>query len=98
MGKRDKQKQKPKPGHWAGEEVGHAASGEAERAAERAEGNAPATAEEVDRRRHEPLELEPEDEIRRVPSGETPDEKLAEAGEQHRAAEGDVNRQPHGKL
>jgi len=87
-----------KPSKWKGEEVEDAVPGEAERAAERAEGNAPAAAETVQRRRHEPIEVEPEDEKRRRPSGETPEEKIAEASETHRGEQGPSHRPPRGKL
>jgi hypothetical protein len=86
-----------KPGRWTGEEVEDAAPGKAERAAERAEGNAPISAETA--ALDEALEEQPVDEQRRTPSGETPEEKTAEAAEEHREAEQDhVRRPPHGKL
>ena len=87
-----------KPRKWRGEEVEDAAPGEAERAAERAEGKTPASAGTLERQRKEPLEVEPEDEERRRPSGETPDEKIAEASEAHRDDPGPSRRPPHGKL
>ena len=90
-------KRHKKPGRWAGEEVEHAPPGEAERAAERAEGNATVLAEVA--ARDETLEEEAVDERRRAPSGETPEDKIAEAAEEHREAEQDhLRRPPHGDL
>jgi hypothetical protein len=86
-----------KPGRWAGEEVEDTKPGEAERAADRAEGNVAVPVEAPGRA--EAPEDEPVDERKRAPSGETPDEKIAEAAEEHQEAEEDHGRQPpHGKL
>jgi hypothetical protein len=83
---------------WSGEEVADAPGDEAERAAERAEGNSPVRADAEARRiRHEPIEAEPEDTVRRQPSGEPPDDKIAEAAEAHRERDQD-ERPPRGKI
>jgi hypothetical protein len=87
-----------KPGRWSGEEVEDTAPGEAERAAERAEGNAPERASDAARPLHEPLDVEPQDQRRRRPSGESPDDKIAEAAEAHREREEEGDRPPRGKL
>ena len=81
---------------WTGEEVEDAPPGQAERAAERAEGNAPVPAGRADR--DHDLSEEPEDDRRRAPSGLTADEKEAEAAEDHREREREGDRPPHGKL
>ena len=90
---------KARPPRWKGDEVEDAPSGEAEDAADRAEGNSPVRADAESQRLHEDrLDDEPEDDTRRVPSTDEPDEKIAEAAEEHRAREADGRRPPHGKL
>jgi hypothetical protein len=90
-------KRHAKPGRWTGEEVEHAQPDQAERAAERAEGNVPVPSAAPGR--PEAIEAQPTDGRQRLPSGELPDEKIAEAAEEHREAEQDHERRPpHGKL
>jgi hypothetical protein len=82
---------------WTGDEVQDAPPGEAEQAADRAEGNRPVRTDTEHERPDEPLESEPEDEVRRAPSGASPDEKIAEAAEEHREREA-TGRPPRGKI
>jgi hypothetical protein len=82
---------------WSGEEVTDAPPGEAEAGADAAEGNRKVTAgQQADRR--EGAGTQPEDQRVRRPSGLTPEEKIAEAAEEHRRRAAEVGRLPHGKL
>ena len=84
---------------WHGDAVEEAHPGEAERAADRAEGNRPVHADDEAKRQAEgPLEDEPEDRTRHAASGETPEEKIEEAAEEHQEREAAGDRPPHGKL
>ena len=89
-----KKSREPRP--WNGQEVEDAPPGEAERAADRAEGNVPVPARRADR--GHVLPEEPQDERRRVPSGLTSDEKQGNAAKEHVEREREGDRPPHGKL
>ena len=83
------------PDRWSGQGVERAAPGEAERGANRAEGNTPARAPEE---QADPLGSEPEGTRRRNPSGESSEEKVADTAETHREDEQAKHRPGHGKL
>ena len=89
-------KPKKKPATWKGEAVQEAPADDAERAAESAEGNAPVSAERA--AEPDPIEDEPVVRIARAPSGEDPDEKIAEAAEAHRERALSDDRPARGKL
>ncbi|HET6282086.1 MAG TPA: hypothetical protein VFH73_14055 [Polyangia bacterium] len=88
-------RQERKPDRWSGQEVERAAPGEAERGADRAEANAPARAPEG---QAESLDNEPEDTRHRRPSGESSEDKVADAAETHREEAPARHRPGHGKL
>lgn len=84
---------------WHGDEVEDEAGDQAERAAERAEGNEPVRADAESRRLHEPsLEEEPEAEVRRPPRGGDPEDDTAAAAEEHAARRAAGERSPRGKI
>jgi len=86
------------PGQWKGEAVQERPGGEAERAAERAEGNGPVRAEAEDERLREGgLRGEPEDGHRPTSDQGDPEEDLNEAAEAHQARDA-AERPPRGKL
>ncbi len=86
------------PGHWKGEAVQERPAGEAERAAERAEGNEPVRADaENERLRHGDLRVEPKDGHRPPPREGDPEEDVSEAAEAHQARDAE-ERPPRGKL
>jgi hypothetical protein len=89
----------PKRGRWSGDAVEDAEPGEAERSAERAEGNKPQPLQAPARDDPGPLKVQPTDQHRRAPSGEEPEDKIDEAAEAHREVEREHSRRPpHGKL
>jgi hypothetical protein len=81
---------------WHGDEVSSTPSEDAEAAAERAEGNAPVEAEHL-RDPDATADGAPDSKIR-APSGEAPDEKIAEAAEEHREDLDSRGRSPRGSL
>jgi hypothetical protein len=85
---------------WRGDEVEGEPGDQAERAAERAEGNSPIPADELQRREAESSATDEgsDDPIRRAPSGESPDEKIEDAADAHRDQEPAEHRPLHGKL
>ena len=89
-------KPKKKPASWKGEAVQEAPANDAERSAESAEGNALVSAQRA--AEPEPIEDEPVIRIARPPSGEDPDEKIAEAAEAHRERALSDDRPARGKL
>jgi len=82
---------KAQPAKWKGDEVQDAPEGEAERAADRAEGNTPITLDDA-------VERASEDEAVELPTRArdalSPEEKIAEVAEEHQArkAAGDRGR------
>ena len=84
---------------WKGDEVEDRPGDQAERAADRAEGNQPVSAEEESRRQHaaDP-DGEPQDLRRRPLRNGDPDADIAEAAEAHRARKDAGERPPRGKL
>jgi hypothetical protein len=84
-----------KPDRWSGQEVERAAAGEAERGADRVEANTSARAPDE---QAEPLDNEPEGARRRDPSGESSEDKVADAAETHRQDAPAKHGPGHGKL
>jgi len=88
-------KEKPR---WKGEEVEARPGDEAERAADRVEGNEPVRADAEARRLHEP-DMEPDDDERRAaPAAGDPEDETAEAAEEHRDRQASQGYPPRGKL
>jgi hypothetical protein len=87
-------KRKPAPKQWKGDEVEDAPAGAAEQAAERAEGNTPISVADAVERASDDEDIELPTPARDALS---PEEKIAEVAEEHRArfAAGDRGR---GKL
>jgi hypothetical protein len=90
------------PGRWKGDEVEDQPADEAERAADRAEGNEPVSAaDEAARREQRRIDAEVVDARRQTkrssPPGD-PDEKIAEAAEGHQDREVSAGLPPRGKL
>jgi hypothetical protein len=84
---------------WRGEEVEDQPGDAAERAADRAEGNAPIRADEESKRQRELSEGEPADPVA-LPEGDqsSAQDKIAEAAEEHRERHPAHERPPRGKL
>jgi hypothetical protein len=87
------------PDRWKGEAVEDRPGDAAERAADRAEGNAPIpVADERVRAREPSAEEQPERARRRAPHTDDPDEEIEQAAEEHRALRATGERPPRGKL
>jgi len=84
-----------KGGRWSGEEVERRPTGEAEEAAQRAEGLAPVPA---GRGEPDALEAQPRDVHRRVTVNDNADDETADTAEEHREDEPARHRPGHGKL
>jgi hypothetical protein len=83
---------------WKGEAVEARPGDEAERAADRVEGNKPVTAEAEAQRLHHP-DFELDRRHRRAArTGDDPDEQTAEAAEEHRDRQAAQGYPPRGKL
>jgi hypothetical protein len=87
--------QKRKNGRWSGDEVERRPAGEAEQAAARAEGEAPVAA---GRGEPDALEAQPDNARRRAPTGESPEDKLADTADAHDEDEPARHRPGHGKV
>jgi hypothetical protein len=92
-----------KPSQWKGEAVAPAPTGQAERAAARAEGRVAPERGGAAGRPDAPVEEEslaqqPLDPRRRAPSGEDPADKIAEAAEAHQERATSDDRPARGKL
>ena len=86
------------PSRWEGDAVEDKPGDEAERAAERAEGSAPVRADEESRRLHHPsLDEQPQAPQRRQ-AGDTDEEDIEAASEEHAARRDAGERSPRGKL
>jgi hypothetical protein len=88
------------PASWKGDEVEDAPGREAERGAERAEGNTPIPAAlERERLRQPPSwEQQPQQARRRAPHTDDPEQEIEETAEEHRARYDAGERPPRGKL
>ena len=96
--KTDKKASRDQPSRWQGDAVEEKPGDEAERAAERAEGSAPVRADAESRRlQHPSLEEQPQDSERRQ-AGDTEEEDLEAASEEHAARRDAGERSPRGKL
>jgi hypothetical protein len=82
-------------GRWSGEEVERRPTGEAEAAAQRAEGLAPVPA---GRGEPDALEAQPQNAHRRVAVNDNSDDETADTAEEHREDEPARHRPGHGKL
>ena len=90
---------KDQPGRWKGDEVEDRRGAEAERAADRAEGNSPVRAEDEDRRLSSPDTIGQPAEPRQLHrDGPTDDEEIEDVAEEHRARRDAGERPPRGKL
>jgi hypothetical protein len=95
--KNGKKSGKDQPSRWSGEAVEAKPDGEAERAAERAEGSAPIPAEAESRRLHHPSIGDQSPVPTHREAGDT-EEDLAAASEEHAARREAGERSPRGKL
>jgi hypothetical protein len=87
-----------RPSHWKGDAVADKPGDEAERAAERAEGDAPVRADVESRRLHHPsLDEQPQVSEPRE-AGDMEDEDIEAASEEHAARRDAGERSPRGKL
>ena len=84
------------PQRWKGSAVEDAAATEATRAADRAAGRTSVPAERA--AEPEGIEQQPVDSVPRPPSGEPPDEKIAEVAEEHQERLRSPDRPGRGKL
>lgn len=91
---------KDQPRRWKGDEVEDRPGDEAERAADRAEGNQPVRADAEDKRVHNPRSEQQAEDPRRRPGPRTgdPDADIADAAEEHRARAAAGERPPRGKF
>jgi hypothetical protein len=87
-------------GSWRGDAVEESPGDEAERAADRAEGNAPIPASVERERVREPpsADEQPLLATRRPPHAEDPEQETEEAAEEHQERRDDGERPPRGKL
>ncbi len=86
------------PGHWKGEAVDERPAEQAERGADRAEGNAPIRADVEDERlRHADPRGQPQESRPRAPHADDPEEDTADAAEAHQARD-EREQPPRGKL
>jgi hypothetical protein len=85
---------------WRGDSVEDAPGDEAERAADRAEGNTPIPAKAERERIQEPPSPEqgPQRVRRRAPHTDDPEEEIAETAEEHQERRDAGERPPRGKL
>jgi hypothetical protein len=96
--KTGKKASKDRPSHWKGDAVEDKPGDEAERAAERAEGSAPVRADAESRRlQHPSLDEQPQVSPRRE-AGDSEEEDLEAASEEHAARRDAGERSPRGKL
>jgi len=91
---------KTAPARWRGDEVEDQPGDEAERGADRAEGNTPIPANVEEERTDEPEELDQQAQSaqRRMPHTDDPDEEIAETAEEHQERRDAGERPPRGKL
>ena len=97
--------EKREPGRWRGDAVEEAPGVEAEQGADRAEGSAPVRADDEARRQQREREAEPREPAEERGGGRSasrgglsPDERIAEAAEEHREHRPPGERPPRGKL
>ena len=91
--------QKTAPPRWRGDEVEDRPGDEAERGAERAEGNSPIPARVEQERIEDPeLDQQPQEVQRRMPHTDDPDDEIAETAEEHQERRDAGERPPRGKL
>ena len=85
-------------GHWKGDAVEKRPGGDAERAADRAEGNEPIRADAEDERlRHDDLQTQPKSGHHQPPSDATEEDEIARIAEEHQARDAE-EQPPRGKL
>ncbi len=91
---------KAPPERWRGDAVEERPGDEAERGAERAEGNTPIPVDVERERIEEPPDpdQQPMRVARRPPHAEDPEEEIAEVAEEHRERRAPNERPPRGKL
>jgi hypothetical protein len=87
------------PGHWKGDAVEERPGADAERGADRAEGNDPIRADVEDERlRHGDLQAQPQsDHPRPASEAESEEDEIAEIAEEHQARDAE-EQPPRGKL
>jgi hypothetical protein len=103
MAKKDEEAQperKAPPERWRGDAVEERPGDEAERGAERAEGNTPIPVDVERERIQEPPDpdQQPLRVGRRAPHAEDPEEEIADAAEEHQERRAPNERPPRGKL